>query len=689
MFRSRGRNCATATVLGLMVATTVAMAADIKDPNEIIRGLAPIEYLPEHSGGAPGPSVDLTIPFALNSAKLKPVAQAQLQALGQALGSEKLRDKAIEIAGHTDATGKADYNRHLSERRAATVANFLIETFGFKARRFRVVGYGEDELKNPLTPEAAENRRVEISVIPSGNAGVTTATTLSTSSIASDDNMWTTSGGDLRRDPDAASALRAKAKRDNSVRVIIGLEASNTPVPEETGWQNLNDYVRGLQDRALDSLGWVNFNDLVRFDYTPAMAMTVDGNKLEELLFSSAVTQVYEDALYEPSLNRSVKIIESSSGQVAKQFGKGVAVAVLDTGIDRDHPFLRGKVVGEACFGTNGKGRQSVFRALCPTGQAKETGPGSAKPCRSTLGCSHGTHVAGIIAGSGEQFTGVSAAAKIVAVQVFNAVEGPACGRAKKCIVSLASDVIRGLEWVYRNRERYGIGVVNLSIGGKRFKQICDQSPLRRIFSLIRRAEIVSVAASGNNGSDDAVSSPACLTDVVSVGATTYADTVAEFSNSGKYLDFLAPGATRQPIGRRKGILSSVPGGRFRRMEGTSMAAPHIAGTFAALKSAVPTATVAEMIEAIRQTGKPIRDERNGLSRPRIRVGAAIKGLQKLVASRPPKPVPKPKQKIKHKPKPKPKPKPTLAKPSQPENVDGIRIYNDEEPVGGDGKIKW
>ena len=111
------------------------------------------------------------------------------------------------------------------------------------------------------------------------------------------------------------------------------------------------------------------------------------------------------------------------------------------------------------------------------------------------------------------------------------------------------------------------------------------------------------------------------------------------------------------------------------------MAAPHVAGAFAALKSAVPNATVAEMIEAVRQTGQSVRDSRNGLSRPRIQVDAAIKKLRLMIAARPAEPAPKLKPKPKIDPKPRPVPKS--------ESIDGIRIENGKEPVGEDGKIKW
>ena len=152
----------------LFVAGQPLRATDIKDPTEIIRSLAPIEYLPVHSGLHRRLSIDLTIPFALDSAEILPDARTQLRALGEALSSEKLKSQHIEIAGHTDASGAANYNRRLSQRRAEAVAKFLVDSFGFRLERFHTIGLGEDELKNPLLPRSSENRRVEISSIRSG-----------------------------------------------------------------------------------------------------------------------------------------------------------------------------------------------------------------------------------------------------------------------------------------------------------------------------------------------------------------------------------------------------------------------------------------------------------------------------------------------------------------------------------------
>jgi outer membrane protein OmpA-like peptidoglycan-associated protein len=150
----------------LFFAVSTGNASDsVKDPNAIIRALAPIEHLPEHQGRKPRPAIDLNIRFALNKATLAPDAKAQLDALGQALLSAKLKGNLIEIAGHTDATGPAAYNKALSLRRAEAVLAYLKSQFEIKPARLSVAGHGEDRLKNPLAPNSSVNRRVEISVL--------------------------------------------------------------------------------------------------------------------------------------------------------------------------------------------------------------------------------------------------------------------------------------------------------------------------------------------------------------------------------------------------------------------------------------------------------------------------------------------------------------------------------------------
>jgi outer membrane protein OmpA-like peptidoglycan-associated protein len=80
----------------------------------------------------------------------------------QALSSDQLKTSSFLIGGHTDAKGAPDYNQRLSEARATAVKAFLAGNFQVNPQQLISVGYGEEDLKNPNDPQAAENRRVTI-----------------------------------------------------------------------------------------------------------------------------------------------------------------------------------------------------------------------------------------------------------------------------------------------------------------------------------------------------------------------------------------------------------------------------------------------------------------------------------------------------------------------------------------------
>ena len=108
------------------------------------------------------PMLDLVIYFGFNSAEISPRSRASLQALGKALEDDSLKDAAIMVAGHTDATGRPEYNQRLSERRAEAVRKYLSDNFNLSASNFTVVGYGFERLKDAAAPKSGVNRRVQI-----------------------------------------------------------------------------------------------------------------------------------------------------------------------------------------------------------------------------------------------------------------------------------------------------------------------------------------------------------------------------------------------------------------------------------------------------------------------------------------------------------------------------------------------
>ena len=351
------------------------------------------------------------------------------------------------------------------------------------------------------------------------------------------------------------------------------------------------------------------------FKHFPLMRAEVDAAGLEALMASPEVRQIVEDKQFRPTLAESIPLVEAAATQSLGFSGQGQTIAVLDTGVDASHPFLSPRVVEEACFSSNSSSTVTV----CPNGQETQLGPGAGAPCNAN-GCNHGTHVTGISAGNGATSRGVAPEAQIIAVQVFSRVDstnsclpGPA-----PCTTAFLSDIIAGLERVFELRNTYNIAAVNMSLGGGSLTTFCDDDPVKVAIDALRAAGIASIISSGNEGETNALSFPACISSSVSVGSTTKSDTVSGFSNSATFLTLLAPGSQ---------IRSSVPGGGFDFLSGTSMAAPHVAGAFAAIRSANPQASVDDIISALSATGLPITDSRNQIVKPRIRLNQAIAGL--------------------------------------------------------------
>jgi hypothetical protein len=116
----------------------------------------------------------------------------------------------------------------------------------------------------------------------------------------------------------------------------------------------------------------------------------------------------------------------------------------------------------------------------------------------------------------------------------------------------------------------------------------------------LRSIGIATIAASGNNGSTSGIGAPACVSGVISVGATFDGiDVIASYSNRSALLSLVAPGNT---------ITSSIPGGGFATLNGTSMAAPHVAGAWAVLKQLAPAASVSSILSAMRETAAEVVD---------------------------------------------------------------------------------
>jgi len=237
--------------------------------------------------------------------------------------------------------------------------------------------------------------------------------------------------------------------------------------------------------------------------------------------------------------------------------GNGVVVAHLDTGVDGRHPALRGVFAGFAEFDMLGE-------EMKPVPRPHDTGE-------------HGTHTAAIVAGR--------------AVQGFSMGVAPGARLASAIVIeggNVVARVLSGLDWALGHQAK----VLSMSLGLPGWWE--DFVPIIRI---LRARGVLPVIATGNEGPGTS-RSPGNYSQALSVGAVTKSLAVADFSSSQHFNrpadpivpDVVAPGVD---------IISAVPGRRYKRMSGTSMATPHVAGLAALLFEAKPGATIDEVERAI------------------------------------------------------------------------------------------
>jgi thermitase len=251
----------------------------------------------------------------------------------------------------------------------------------------------------------------------------------------------------------------------------------------------------------------------------------------------------------------------------------GVKIGVIDTGIDQTHPELSGKTVD------------------CATALAGSVTSGTCVDDNM-----HGTHVAGTIAAKANNATGVAGVAFNSTLSICKALY-TAAG------TGLTSDVANCIAWTHAQ----GAKVISMSLGGG------DSATLRNAVAAAwdggSATGSVLIAAAGNDG-DSTVNYPAGYPQVVSVAATDHDDQRASFSNSNPDVEVAAPG---------ENVLSTIPGGLYFELSGTSMATPHASGVAGVLWQLFPADTAAgirgRLTSAVDDLGPAGRDPSFGFGR--------------------------------------------------------------------------
>lgn len=227
-----------------------------------------------------------------------------------------------------------------------------------------------------------------------------------------------------------------------------------------------------------------------------------------------------------------LKKLNAERGWDTTKGEKGIVVAVLDGGVQVNHPDLKGQ----------------IYKPFNAVTQSTSFPPDD-----------HATHVAGIISASlnGTGITGVAPKIKIMPVNVFT---GEAANTA---------DIIRGIVYA----ADHGADIINFSIGG-----YGDNYPLKSAVNYARSKGVILIASAGNDDSADPTY-PASYPGVLSISATDRFDEATWFTNYGEFIDFSAPGEK---------IYSTIANNKYMNMDGTSMAAPIVSGTAALMLSKNP-----------------------------------------------------------------------------------------------------
>jgi hypothetical protein len=410
---------------------------------------------------------------------------------------------------------------------------------------------------------------------------------------------------------------------DDSVAVIINFRE---PVPIQGDLAKRRAVYQKLTEDVL-SRHTDGLTVSRRFMHVPALAARISKRALERLMQDPSVSYIQLDGTGSGGLKEAVPAI---GGDLVKSMynltGKGVRVAILDTGVVTAHPDLKDSIVAQHCF-TQGD---------CPPSRARE-----GTSAEDDHG--HGSNVAGIITSNGVvSSVGFAPGAEIVVVKVDDQNDS-----------GQISDWVSGLDWVYDNLSTLHVKIINLSICSSALytdaAQCDSQEPaLAKAVKNLVDAGVTIFSAAGNLGKTTTLSAPACNTGVIAVAATydsnvgmqpadaaTFAlkfgggaancgdattafDQITCFSNTPARVDLVTTGAPMTSDGLRNGTST---------FWGTSQASPSAAGVAALMLECNPKLTPAEIKAAMIQTGVMRVDPKDGNKFPSLRALEAVRAV--------------------------------------------------------------
>lgn len=452
------------------------------------------------------------------------------------------------------------------------------------------------------------------------------------------------------------AALRSRALLKGETTVIVRLDVEGF-MPEgslrHAGRLEQMSRIATEQQRVLGAFAGEGVRLKRAYRHIPYLALVVDADGLDALANVPGVVSIQPDIVGRPDVGQSRLVVGANVANAAGCDGADWAVAVLDSGVDLDHDaFAGGKVVAEACFSTHLPG--SDQESMCPGNATESTAAGSGDDCApgafpGTI-CPHGSLVAGVAAGNDPGgVVGVAPEADVISIRLFTEyTDGADCPGgaggpfAAGCPLVNASDLMAAIEHVGDLSATHKIAAINISIdmtltpmGPQATTSACDGvaalAGIKDAVDFTNSLGIPTVASTGNQDKLDRINPPSCLSNVISVAYTqdgsthnniaTTVDSVGHDPNRAAFMDFWAPG---------EWITTAWPNNTTFTVRGTSVAAPHVSGAIAALRSKGAASDPDYYVDLLRTTGVMVTDFTPAIdvTKPRIDIGAACSALK-------------------------------------------------------------
>lgn len=429
------------------------------------------------------------------------------------------------------------------------------------------------------------------------NQQATTATTKTERNSETVVNRKIESNSDSRKNysrQESNIKVRANTKTKGNVKAGTKIDVQRDLESRLSTHIIINAKMHPEEEKRLKNLG----NLIYRIPMIDSYVLEVPKDCIKDLKHVEGVEQVEYDALMTAQMDIARKVVKTDT--IRKNYGytgKGITVAVIDTGVHthKDFMYPQNRLLGQVDYLN---GRNELY---------DDSG--------------HGTHVAGIVGGSGYassgKYTGIAPEVNLLSVKVLDAKGG-----------GKTSDVLAGLQWIMDHRRQYNIRIVNISIGGK--DELGEEAAIVKAVNKLWDAGIVVVTAAGNKGPRrQTITTPGISRKIITVGSSDDQQTVnikgdyiSNYSSRGptkeKIIkpDVVAPGANIISCSTQRINVTTTReevelGEKYESKSGTSMSAPIVTGAIALLLQKEPDLTPNQVKLRLSQSCEDLGFEKN------------------------------------------------------------------------------